>query len=72
MIGLIVGIFLGLVWIIILPFVLAVVFELIAGREGRKALTAGFGAFVGLLFGGLTRFIIGCVMTGGFVWTVLT
>ena len=70
-IGLIVGIFLGLVWIIVLPFVLAVVFELIAGREGRKALTAGFGAFVGLLFGGLTRFIIGCVMIGIFVWTVL-
>jgi uncharacterized protein YqgC (DUF456 family) len=71
-IGLIVGIFIGLVWIIILPFVLAVTFELIAGREARQALTAGFGAFIGLLFGGLTRFIIGCVMIGIFVWAVLT
>ncbi|MCK4941244.1 DUF456 domain-containing protein [candidate division WOR-3 bacterium] len=71
-VGLIAGIFLGLIWIIVLPFVLAVAFELIAGRESRQALTAGFGAFVGLLFGGLIRFIIGCVMTGVFVWAVLT
>lgn len=70
-VGLIVGIFLGLVWIIILPFVLAVTFELIAGREARQALTAGFGAFVGLLFGGLIRFVIGCVMVGIFVWAAL-
>ncbi len=70
-VGLMVGIWFGLVWIIILPFLLAVAFELIAGKEGRQALTAGFGAFVGLLFGGLTRFIIGCVMIGLFVWAVL-
>ena len=70
-IGLMIGIWFGLVWIIILPFVLAVAFELIAGKEARQALTAGFGALVGLLFGGLTRFIIGCVMVGIFVWAVL-
>lgn len=71
-IGLIVGIFLGVVWIIVLPFVFAVMFELIAGRESRQALKSGMGAFVGLLFGGLTRFIIGCVMIGIFVWKVLS
>ncbi len=70
-IGLIIGIFIGLVWIIILPFVLAVVFELIAGKREGQALKAGTGAFLGLLFGGLTRFIIGCVMIGIFVWRVL-
>lgn len=70
-IGLMVGIFIGLVWIIILPFVFAVTFELIAGREARQAIHAGFGAFVGLIFGGLTRFVIGCVMLGIFVWAVL-
>lgn len=70
-IGLIVGIFLGWVWIIILPFVFAVVFELIAGRRETQALKAGTGAFLGLLFGGLLRFIIGCVMIGLFVWKVL-
>jgi len=70
-IGLLIGIWFGLVWIIILPIVLAVAFELIAGREARQALTAGFGVFGGLLFGGLTRFIIGCVMIGIFVWVIL-
>ncbi|KPK64458.1 hypothetical protein AMJ83_01725 [candidate division WOR_3 bacterium SM23_42] len=70
-IGLMIGIWFGLVWIVVLPFVLAVAFELIVGREARQALTAGFGSFVGLLFGGLIRFIIGCVMIGIFVWTVL-
>jgi hypothetical protein len=70
-IGLLIGIWFGVLWIIILPFLLAVSFELIAGKEARQALTAGFGAFVGLLFGGLIRFIIGCMMIGIFVKAVL-
>jgi len=69
--GLLIGVFLGLVWIIVLPFVLAVVCELIVGKEGRQALKSGVGSFIGLMFGGLTRFIIGCVMMGIFVWKVL-
>lgn len=70
-VGLMIGIWFGLVWIIVLPFALAVVFELIAGKETRQAVTAGFGSFVGLIFGGLTRFVIGCVMIGLFIWAVL-
>lgn len=70
-IGLMVGVWLGLAWIVILPFVLAVAFELLAGKEGRSAFKAGLGAMVGLLFGGLLRFVIGCVMIGLFVWAVL-
>ena len=70
-IGLMIGIWFGIVWIILLPFLLAVAFELIAGKQGHQALTAGFGAFIGLLFGGWVRFIIGCIMIGLFVWSVL-
>jgi uncharacterized protein YqgC (DUF456 family) len=70
-IGLLVGIFIHWVAIIILPFVLAVMFELIAGRKGGRALKAGTGAFIGLMFGGLLRFIIGCVMIGIFIWKIL-
>lgn len=70
-IGMIVGLFFGLVWIIVLPFVFAVAFELITGREAHQAFKSGIGSFVGLVFGGLTRFIIGCVMIGIFVWKVL-
>ena len=36
-IGLLVGIWFGLVWIIVLPFLLAVTFELIAGKQGQQA-----------------------------------
>lgn len=70
-IGLFIGIFIGLVAIILLPFLFAVIFELIAGKRKNQALKAGTGAFLGLLFGGLLRFIIGCVMIGVFVWSVL-
>lgn len=70
-IGLAIGIFIGLVWIIILPFLFAIVFELIAGKRKGEALKAGTGVYLGLLFGGLLRFTIGCVMIGIFVWRVL-
>ena len=70
-IGLIIGIFVGLIWIIILPFLFAVVFEIIAGKREGQALKAGIGSFIGILLGGLTRFIIGTVMIGVFVWKVL-
>ncbi len=70
-IGLIIGIFFGLVGIVILPFLFAVLFELIAGKKGIPALKAGSGAFLGLLFGGLIKFILGCTMIGIFVWRVL-
>ncbi len=70
-IGLLIGIFVHWLAIILFPFLFAVAFELIAGRKGGKALKAGTGAFIGLLFGGLFRFIIGCVMIGIFVWHVL-
>lgn len=70
-IGLIIGLFIHWTAVIILPFLFAVVIELIAGTRGDKALKAGTGAWIGLIFGGLLRFIIGCVMIGLFVWQVL-
>jgi len=70
-IGLLIGIFVHWLAIILFPFLFAVAFELIAGTRGDKALKAGTGAFIGLLFGGLFRFIIGCVMIGIFIWEVL-
>jgi hypothetical protein len=70
-IGLVIGIFLGVVWIIVLPFLFAVTFELIAGKREGDALKAGVGVFLGLLFGGLLRFTIGCIMIGIFVYRIL-
>ena len=70
-IGAFIGIFIHWLAIIILPFVLAVLFELIAGKQYKHAVRSGFGSFVGIVLGGLTRFTIGCVMIGIFVWAVL-
>jgi uncharacterized protein YqgC (DUF456 family) len=70
-IGLIVGLFIHWAAVIILPFLFAVTIELIAGTRSDRALKAGTGAWIGLIFGGLLRFIIGCVMIGLFTWLVL-
>ena len=70
-IGAFVGIFIHWLAIIILPFLLAVLFELIAGTQYKQVLRSGFGSFVGIVLGGLTRFTIGCIMIGIFVWAVL-
>lgn len=70
-IGAFVGIFIHWLAIIILPFVLAVLFELLAGKHKKQAIRAGFGSFIGIVLGGLSRFTIGCVMIGIFVWRVL-
>ncbi|KPK99274.1 MAG: hypothetical protein AMJ90_09550 [candidate division Zixibacteria bacterium SM23_73_2] len=69
--GLIIGIFAGIVWIIILPFLFAVLFELLTGKNNMQALKAGIGTFLGLLFGGSTKFILGCIMIGIFAWRIL-
>lgn len=65
-IGLVVGLFLapfGLVSIIICPFIGAVVGELL-NKNNEKALKAGFGAFMGFVFG----IGIKLASTGYFVW----
>jgi uncharacterized protein YqgC (DUF456 family) len=69
--GVIIGIFIHWLAIIILPFLLAVLFEIIAGRRTGRALKAGTGAWIGLLVGGVFRFAIGCVMIGIFIWQVI-
>jgi uncharacterized protein YqgC (DUF456 family) len=69
--GLLLGIFVGLWGILIFPFLFAVLFELMAGKKDSQALKAGTGAFLGLLFGGLVKFILGCIMIGIFIWRVV-
>ncbi len=69
--GLILGIFVGVWGIVIFPFLFAVFFELLAGKKETQALKAGTGAFLGFLFGGLVKFILGCIMIGIFIWRVV-
>lgn len=55
-IGTIVGLFFGPLGIIFGPFVGAVLGELLAGKNTKFALKAGFGSFIGFLAGNILRF----------------
>ena len=58
-IGMIVGLFFAPLGIILGPFVGAIIGELIAGKETKSAVKAGFGAFIGFLFGTIAKLIVG-------------
>ena len=58
MIGMMVGLFLGPIGIILGPFLGAVIGELFAGKNNKEAIKAGFGAFVGLIFGTISKLIV--------------
>lgn len=56
-IGVFAGLFFGALGVIIGPLVGAVVGELIGGKEMNEALKAGWGSFVGLLFGTILKLV---------------
>lgn len=58
--GMIVGAFLG-----------AVIAEMVVGKSSREALKAGWGVFVGTLFGTILKLIASGVMTYYFVWALI-
>jgi uncharacterized protein len=61
-VGGIIGLFFSLPGILLGPFLGAMVFELLGGREIRPAAKAGVGATIGLLAGIVGRFATGVVM----------
>ncbi|SRR6266511_3191862 len=71
-VGGLVGIFFGLVGIVLGPFLGAMAFEMIGGREWKGATRAGLGAVLGLLLGALGK--LGCcaAMMGLFAANVIT
>ncbi len=71
-VGMVVGLFLGsIAGVIIGPLIGAVAFELLAGKSFSGSLQAGFGTFIGFLFGTVMHLIASAVLIGLFVYLVL-
>jgi uncharacterized protein YqgC (DUF456 family) len=66
-VGTIVGLFFGLVGILIAPFIGAVVGEVIARGQLAPAARVGFGTWMGLLVGALAKLALVLAMVGVFV-----
>ncbi|MDY2943692.1 MAG: DUF456 domain-containing protein [Paludibacteraceae bacterium] len=66
-IGLLIGLFFGPWGIVLGPFLGAVIFELIDGKNTRLALKAGWGSFVGLMTGTILKLICCGLMTYYFI-----
>lgn len=62
-IGVFVGLFLGPWGVIIGPLVGAVLGEMLGGKQMEEALKAGWGSFIGLLFGTILKLICCGLMT---------
>ena len=62
-IGVFVGLFFGAIGVILGPLVGAIIGELLAGKELQAALKAGWGSFVGILFGTILKLIACGLMT---------
>lgn len=61
--GVIVGLFFGAVGVIVGPLLGAILGELLGGKDTRAALKAGWGSFVGILFGTVAKLICCGLMT---------
>lgn len=69
--GLVGFVFFNFVGLIILPFAIAVVFELFRGKTFQQALSAGVGTFLGLIAGTMFKVFLGILMIGSFIWMVV-
>jgi uncharacterized protein YqgC (DUF456 family) len=69
--GGLVGIFFGLPGIILGPFLGAVLFELVGGREFEDATRAGVGALVGLIVGAIGKVACCLAMMAFFAFNVI-
>jgi uncharacterized protein YqgC (DUF456 family) len=70
-VGGVIGIFFTLPGIILGPFIGAVVFEMIGGREWKEAARAGLGAVIGLFVGALGKLACCVAMMGLFTANVI-
>lgn len=69
-IGVFVGLFFGAVGVILGPLVGAIIGELLSGKELSNALKAGWGSFIGLLFGTILKLICCGLMLSALIQAV--
>ena len=69
-IGVFVGLFFGAMGVIFGPLIGAVIGELISGKQLNDALKAGWGSFVGILFGTILKLIACGLMTVALIQAV--
>ncbi len=69
-IGVFVGLFFGAMGVIFGPLVGAVIGELISGKQLNDALKAGWGSFIGILFGTILKLIACGLMTVALIQAV--
>ena len=62
-IGVFAGLFFGAIGVIVGPLAGAIIGELIGGKEVAEALRAGWGSFIGLLFGTVLKLVCCGLMT---------
>jgi uncharacterized protein len=62
-IGLVIGLFFAPFGLILGPFLGAVVGELLAGKDDKASLKAGFGSFLGILTGVVLKLIVSSLIT---------
>lgn len=66
--GAVIGMFFGIPGVVLGPFVGAVVAEISAGRDMQQASRAGYGAWLGVIFGTAAKLAIAFLMVGIFVF----
>ena len=69
-IGVFIGLFFGAMGVIFGPLVGAVIGELISGKQLNDALKAGWGSFIGILFGTILKLIACGLMTVALIQAV--
>ena len=69
-IGVFVGLFFGAIGVILGPLVGAVLGELLAGKAFLDALKAGWGSFIGILFGTVLKLIASGLMTSALIQAI--
>lgn len=69
-IGTLVGLFFGLLGLIVGPFAGAVLGELAHGREAAKSMKVGLGTWLGMAFGAIVKITLAFVMLGIFLFAL--